>query len=625
MNKGRHRRRAALALLVIGLPFLVLLGLTLVLTRQERDLARTQALEDRQRRVEMLGRRLRDRLDAVRLQVAAGLAPGPELVFVGPTEQNSFAAPWENRFVTPLSPSARSAIEAGRRLELMEDRAADAVRRYARALDLAKQPGDEAHARLLLGRSLLKTGRENEALGEYEKLAATPPAIWDDQGIPFALYGAERLVALGGSQASALDALRSVLVHPDPLAPSALYLIRAIATDLVKSSDPQLSSRVQEILSSTASLLRQANQLLELKREIARILPRAPDGSPPDSWASFGDPLWLVASGQARQGEAVFAVSADALEQEIRRQDPALGNFELTSGWEPGSEALGAALPGLRVKLGPSPAAPESGRLVASHWFLAASLAAVLAATVAAAWLLWRDVRREVRVTELRAQFVSSVSHELRTPLSAIRMYAESLRMGRPREPEARDEYLDTIINESERLSRLLENVLEFSKIERGERTYRMEPTDLSAVLRSAARALEYALQQRAFRLEVDLEDAMPPVRADADAIEQAVLNLLTNAMKYSGDSRHIELGLEQRNGHAVIRVRDQGIGIDPAEHQRIFEKYYRSPSAARTTGAGLGLSIVTHIAKAHGGAVTVESQPGKGSTFSLALPMEQR
>ncbi|HVR43655.1 MAG TPA: ATP-binding protein [Thermoanaerobaculia bacterium] len=625
MNRALHRRRAALALLVIGLPFLVLLGLSLVLTRQERVLARTHAQEERQRLVEMVSRRLRERLQAVRLQVAAGLSPIPELAFIGRREGGALVAPWEEPKNVSLSSAARAEVDAGRRAELVENRPAEARRHYQTALDRARTPEEQAYTRLLLARTLLKSGREKEALAEYEQLARSSPEMVDDQGIPFALYGAERLVALRASGTVALGAMEVVLHHRDAISPAAIYLIRGAAENLSTSADPQLRSRAESVLSAAALRLESVEQILELKQQVDRILPRSAGGSPAEGWVTFGDPLWLVASGPSREGEAVYAVAADVLAREIRSEDPTLGVFHLTSGWGPGGEALGAAFPGLRVQL--DSAAPLAGeqRLIASRKFVAASLAAVLAATLAAAWLLWRDVRREVRVTELRAQFVSSVSHELRTPLSAIRMYAESLRMGRPADSQARKEYLDTIINESERLSRLLDNVLEFSKIERGERHYRIEPADLAQVVRSAGRAIDYSLQQRGFRLELDLDHAIPPVKADSDAIEQAVLNLLTNAMKYSGESRRIELSLEPSNGHAVIRVRDHGIGIDPAEQPRIFEKYYRAPNAIHTTGAGLGLSIVAHIARAHGGQLAVESEPGKGSTFSLALPLEDR
>jgi signal transduction histidine kinase len=248
-----------------------------------------------------------------------------------------------------------------------------------------------------------------------------------------------------------------------------------------------------------------------------------------------------------------------------------------------------------------------------------------LSVTLFGAYLLWRDVRRELRLAELRSQFVSSVSHELKTPLTAIRMFAETLRMGRPTDQHMQAEYLDTIVNESERLTRLLNNVLDFSKIEQGKKTYNLEPTPLVDVVRKSARAVEYPLAQQGFELRVDVENDLPPVRVDGDALQQAILNLLTNAMKYSGESRELELRLRKLDGQAVIQVTDRGMGIAPEEQSNIFEKFYRAATPENTLipGTGLGLTLVAHVAKAHGGCVRVQSAPGEGSTFSIHLPME--
>ena len=226
----------------------------------------------------------------------------------------------------------------------------------------------------------------------------------------------------------------------------------------------------------------------------------------------------------------------------------------------------------------------------------------------------------------MRSQFVSSVSHELKTPLTAIRMFAETMRMGRSKDLKTHAEYLDTIVNESQRLTRLLNNVLDFSKIEQGKRTYHPEQASLYEIIQSAARAMEYPLSQQGFSLEVKTENGLPDVNVDKDAIEQALLNLLHNAMKYSGDSRDIGLSLQKKDGFAVIQVADHGIGIDPQEQQKIFDKFYRVPSSEneRIVGTGLGLALVSHIVEAHLGRLEIESTLGKGSVFSIFLPLEK-
>jgi signal transduction histidine kinase len=204
-------------------------------------------------------------------------------------------------------------------------------------------------------------------------------------------------------------------------------------------------------------------------------------------------------------------------------------------------------------------------------------------------------------------------------------MFAETLHENSPEDVGPQGEYLETIVNESERLTRLLNNVLDFSKIERGQKAYRREPHCLKEILRFTARAMQYPLEQKRFALRLEIEEGMPPAQVDRDAIEQAILNLLTNAMKYSGKNRDIELRLRSEGGEAVIEVSDQGVGIPPAEESRIFERFYRVSSQEndRIPGAGLGLTLVQHIAQAHGGRVTVKSAPGKGSTFSLFIPLK--
>ena len=183
---------------------------------------------------------------------------------------------------------------------------------------------------------------------------------------------------------------------------------------------------------------------------------------------------------------------------------------------------------------------------------------------------------------------------------------------------------MDTILAESERLSRLLDNVLDFSKIERGEKHYALETVRLQEPLRRAINALKHQLARQGYSLETAIDDAVPAVVADADAIEQAVVNLVSNAVKYSNGRQKIDLSLQLEGDEAVISVRDRGIGINEADRGKIFDEFFRAAAADRSQvpGTGLGLTIVAHIAEAHGARIDVDSEPGKGSTFSLRLPI---
>jgi signal transduction histidine kinase len=330
---------------------------------------------------------------------------------------------------------------------------------------------------------------------------------------------------------------------------------------------------------------------------------------------------------QTGSKSVVIAVRADDVRRSVEDDRRARGveeSFDFTLDGSRG-EPLGENLPGLRADVlskGTSgPAGPTEPQR-----FYALSLALIVALTSLGGYLLSRDTRRESRIAELRSQFVSSVSHELKTPLTAIRIFAETLQIkGLATNPQRHAEYLETIVNETERLTRLLNNVLDFSRIERGQKSYHIQNGSLADAVQAAARAMRFPLTEQGFDFQMELADGLPSMPIDADAIEQAVLNLLSNAMKYSGNSRHIALRLSRENGSARIDVTDRGVGIAPEEQKRIFDKFYRVPTPANRaiSGTGLGLALVAHIAEAHNGRVEVESKPGEGSTFSIWLPIE--
>ncbi len=358
-------------------------------------------------------------------------------------------------------------------------------------------------------------------------------------------------------------------------------------------------------------------------------------GSLPDAahplWLSYGEDSWLISIDSSLTGEPPLAaiVRAGKVWESMIEEDagstslsgePYLMTHRSTQGIE-----LGPSFPDLRVAFN------EQGNTTSKPWSLQfiyylIALLLVLSITLFGAYLLWRDVQRELNLASMRSQFVANVSHELKTPLTAIRMFAETLRLGRSASPEVKEEFLGTIVSESERLTRLLNNVLDFSKIEQGKKRYNPVPTSLADVVQAAARAMRYPLSQEGFDLHVEIADDLPLVSVDRDAIEQAILNLLANALKYSGEHRRIDLHLVRQNGEALIRVKDGGIGVDTSEQTNIFGKFYRvqTPENESVSGTGLGLPLVDHIAKAHGGRVVIESALGQGSTFSIHLPLER-
>jgi len=430
----------------------------------------------------------------------------------------------------------------------------------------------------------------------------------DEEGISISLYAAERLITTGLDTSVAHDYVLGMARTNRWRSPVEAYFMRSL---LNGASGPEAEAARAELTME----IHDGEQVLALAKDIQRL------GRPELSfhanmgtgWLAYGDEPWLITiipAGADQSSTAVLAVSL------AKMSVP--GVRFLPSGSSEGF-ALGEGFVDLRGEW-------EPGRFVARPVPFAlyvAGLGLVFAVMILMGYLVMRDVDREVQVAEMRSLFVASVSHELKTPLTAIRMFAETLEEGRSTNPQMQSKYLRTIVNESERLSRLVDNVLDFARIEQDRKIYQMQRISLADVVRSATQAIQYPLVRQNFELKVAVEENLPQLMADPDAVEQAILNLLANAMKYSGSSRQIDLQLRRESHEAVIEVTDHGLGIAHENQNRIFEKFYRVRSAEtdRVPGAGLGLTLVMHAVSAHGGRLLVSSALGVGSTFSIRLP----
>ncbi len=240
-------------------------------------------------------------------------------------------------------------------------------------------------------------------------------------------------------------------------------------------------------------------------------------------------------------------------------------------------------------------------------------------------WLI-RNVHREMALAQLKTDFVANVSHELRTPLSLIQLYAETLEMDRVKSEEKRHQYYRTIVAECNRLSRLVNNILDFSKMEQKKKKFQKRRIALVSIIESVLEMYHFHLRQMHFEVETHYDPEIPGVEADPDAVAQALVNLMDNAIKFSPERKWIRISLVQENQSIVLSVQDKGIGIPESEQKKIFEKFYRAGSSLvhTTKGSGLGLSLVKQIMLAHGGTVRVQSKPGRGSTFSMVFPIKK-
>ena len=239
--------------------------------------------------------------------------------------------------------------------------------------------------------------------------------------------------------------------------------------------------------------------------------------------------------------------------------------------------------------------------------------------------ILLRSARREMLLARYKTEFVANVSHELKTPLALIRLFAETLLLGRVTEEDRRNRYYEIITRESERLGQLIANVLDFSSIEAGRKEYDLRACRLDEVVRATIESYRFELDEKGFSYSLSVEDSVPPTAADSDAVAQALINLLQNAVKYSTETRDIRIDVRHGGGEIRVAVSDRGCGIPREEQSLVWKDYYRSRSARRsgTRGSGLGLSLVRHIVEAHGGRVALESEPRRGSTFTLVFPVK--
>ncbi|MFC1719483.1 ATP-binding protein, partial [Candidatus Poribacteria bacterium] len=240
-------------------------------------------------------------------------------------------------------------------------------------------------------------------------------------------------------------------------------------------------------------------------------------------------------------------------------------------------------------------------------------------------YLSLREARRETELARIRSDFVANVSHELRTPLSSIQIFSETLKQNKAVSQDKQDQYLDTISSESDRLTRLVDNVLDFSRLERQVKEFDFQPVNIGEVIASTVEAARFYAEQRGAAVSLRMVSDLPEIRADKGAISQMVMNLIDNAVKYSEDESEIAVNVFRRGQNIVIQVVDKGVGIDEEDMGKIFDKFYRGKNVANlgTGGTGLGLTLAKAVAIAHGGDITVRSKKGEGSRFSVVLPMD--
>jgi signal transduction histidine kinase len=235
-----------------------------------------------------------------------------------------------------------------------------------------------------------------------------------------------------------------------------------------------------------------------------------------------------------------------------------------------------------------------------------------------------RSVKEQQRLSKLRADFLTNVSHELRTPLTAIRLHAETLERQLKKENHPTGPSLETIVEEVDRLSLLINDVLEFTRLENDKKRFVWETVDLAAVIKESYQLFWQQLEESNFEVELELPESLVLQRADRAALKQCAVNLISNSLKYSFQEKFLGIRLQEKNNHAIWEVEDHGVGIPKEERPHVFDKFYRGKALdPALSGTGLGLTLCKAFIEAHGGSIQLKDQPpGNGTVFVIELPL---
>jgi signal transduction histidine kinase len=516
-------------------------------------------------------------------------------------------------FQSPAPESPAATFSEGETIEFQQNdlrKAADWYRRLADQKDAAVRAG----ALLRLARVLRKSGRIPEARDVYTQLGAISSA--SVAGVPADLVARHELCELSGRTEDAL-ALRDDLLRARwQLTRGQFAFYWSEAGRLANDEEPvpaELAAWPEAVAQAWSDLGRDP----------------APRGES-TLWVD-GHPFFLIWRGApARRAvlvtrpesllKPVFAsneVSCAALDADGR----VVAGHKGSSGRAVVRSVAETQLPWVLYFTG-IPGATDAGMVARKRFLVMVTVVTVLF-LIAGAYLIARAVRRDLEVSRMQSDFVAAVSHEFRSPLTSIRQLSEMLAEGRVPAQERRQVYYETLVSESTRLQRLVEALLNFGRMEAGVRKYRFEEMDAASLVEKVV--AEFEPQIAASGRHIELEGANNACRIDADpeALSVALRNLVDNALKYSPGSPTVWVQWGEENSHVAIRVRDRGMGIPAFERRAIFQKFFRgtAAAAANVKGSGVGLAMVRHIVAAHGGEISVVSEPGEGSTFTILLP----
>lgn len=566
-------------------------------------------------------------------------------------DKNIFIFPYFTGINDPSSISELSSqligiYHQGEKAEFAGNDLAKAGECYRSCLKLSKGAADSAACLNALGRVSVKSGEVEEATGYYMAIIRNYASLTDRNGFPYAYYALSGLVKNSGARNrdKIIPVIESFMADMER-GSVPLNFQSGTLLDLISEWSAENLSQDSISFTHTESRLNCLGKQLwflnhcgdEIKAIIREGISRKEDHE--SDWLRianlFSDSMpQFIAYRETEPYYAGYLIDRNRFFNAVAREK-LQGDLEFEYLYDFSADnSLSSTLDKLVYSIHLNPFFPEQVLLIypqdedlindlVKHraWIYGMATFLLLVAMLLGIILIQRDIARQKNLATLRSDFISNVTHELKTPLTSIRMYAESLMMRRIRSNKDQHKYLSVIVTESERLKRMINNILEFSKMEKARQEVQPVESNLSEIVYSAIQDMSYWLDKEEFTLTKEIEEGIK-AKVDPDKLHQVYTNLLNNAIKYSGDSRHISVRLFQNHLSVVTEVEDEGIGIAGEDLSKIFDEFFRveNHGSGNITGTGLGLTVVKEIVEAHHGSIKVESEIGKGSKFSVIL-----
>jgi len=534
-------------------------------------------------------------------------------------------------------------FEIGEKAEYKSNNLKAAQDYYLSSLKLAVGKEDSAKAINALGRISLKLNDYKNGITYYNLIISDFCSQLSPYGIPYTYYAVGQLIKISDTQFS--DEIFSLIKYSLNKMKNGTVPLNYYTEELliqIREWMKDKSFKKQELLYSVSMMIENLNLQLRFLRESGPKISALVENEDLDKYLIVGDgykavnsfseqelglilvntkienPLGFVIDGEQLFDSIVKTADQSGLKNEYLIEFPAGYNVNYPGQNLDYSMQLNPYFPGHMILIKVKDEKLITEFITRRSWIYGIASLLFLVAMSLGVVLILRDISREKQITRLRADFISNVTHELKTPLTSIYMYAESMLLNRVKS-SSKKEYISIIIKESLRLKRMINNILEFSKMEEGKSEYRFVETNLAMVLEECINEMDYWLEAEKFDLQTELDENIT-AKIDSDRIKQAFGNLLNNAIKYSDAIKKICIRLFKEAGNIYIEVEDQGLGIADDQLSRIFDKFYRVEQNENISGTGLGLSVVKEIVEMHHGKILVKSQPGKGSKFSIIL-----